>query len=209
MNFVINRINQESLTVENTNGEIEVPFALRTRGGTTNGVISFTKISGDYCSVSGSNLTATQAGNCIITVTMAGSRNYLSITSETITVRIRNYVLLQFNTPDNSNSGIKISSSVPLTKDVDVCTSGCVPTIASSDVFEGSEGDLIILTGTNFTSVTKLYFNIYTEASTFVADSDTQLSVRIPAGLPLGDTTIEVASPGGRSNRYFDFAILP
>ena len=209
INFVINRINQESLTVENTNGEIEVPFALTPRGGTTNGAISFTKISGDYCSVSGSNLTATQAGNCVITVTMAGSRNYLSITSETITVRIRNYVLLQFNTPDNSNSGIKISSSVPLTKDVDICTSGCVPTIASSDVFEGSEGDLIILTGTNFTSVTKLYFNIYTEAPTFVADSDTQLSVRIPAGLPLGDTTIEVVSPGGRSNRYFDFAILP
>jgi hypothetical protein len=209
INFVLNRINQASLTVENTNGEIEVPFALKARGGTTNGTISFTKISGDYCSVVGSNLTATRAGNCVITVTMAGSRNYLSITSETITVKIRNYVILQFNVPNNSNSGITISSSVPLRKDVDVCTTGCVPTIVSSDVFEGGEGDLVILTGTNFRSVTKLYFNIYTEATTFIADSDTQISLRIPAGLPLGDTTLEVVSPGGRSNRYFDFAILP
>ncbi|CAB4338864.1 unannotated protein [freshwater metagenome] len=205
ISFVINRINQETLTVENTNGEVEVPFTMKAFGGSTNGSVSFTKISGDYCSVSGSLLTATQAGSCVVTVTMTGNRNYLPVTSETVTVRVRNFINFQFSAP----SGVVIKPFVPLVKDVDVCTSGCVPTITGSDVFEGAEADLVLLFGTNFLGVTKVYFNIYTEAPNFVADSDTQISVRVPANLPVGDATIEVVSPGGTSNRYFDFYILP
>jgi uncharacterized protein (TIGR03437 family) len=94
-------------------------------------------------------------------------------------------------------------------KGPDVCTSGCVPTIASADIYDVAEGDLIVLTGTNFLGVTKVYFNIYTEAPNFIADSDTQISLRVPADLPQGDATIEVVSPGGTSNRLFDFVILP
>jgi hypothetical protein len=67
---------------------------------------------------------------------------------------------------------------------------------------------LIILTGLNFQGVTKVFFNIYTEAPNFNVDTDTQISVRVPA-LPLGDATIEVVAPGGTSNRLFDFVILP
>jgi hypothetical protein len=94
-------------------------------------------------------------------------------------------------------------------KGPDVCTTGCVPTITSANTYDVSEGDLIVLTGTNFLTVTKVYFNIYTEGPNFIADSDTQISVRVPADLPLGDATIEVVSPGGTSNRLFDFIILP
>jgi hypothetical protein len=209
INFVLNRIGQETITVENTNGEIEVPFALKTIGGSTNGTVSFAKVSGEFCSISTLTLTATQAGNCVITVTMTGNRNYLPITSETITVRVRNFVLVQIFVPSNPVTGITIAPVTPLVKDQISCTSGCVPKITGSDVYEGAEGDLVILTGTNFATVTKVYFNIYTEAPNFVADSDTQISVRVPADLPLGDATIEVVSPGGTSNRYFDFTILP
>jgi uncharacterized repeat protein (TIGR02543 family) len=209
INFVLNRISQETITVENTNGEIEVPFALKTIGGSTNGTVSFAKVSGEFCTVSSLTLTATQAGNCVITVTMTGNRNYLPITSETITVRVRNFVLVQIFVPSNPVTGITITPGTPLATDQISCTSGCVPKITGSDVYEGAEGDLVILTGTNFATVTKVYFNIYTEAPNFVADSDTQISVRVPADLPLGDATIEVVSPGGTSNRYFDFTILP
>jgi hypothetical protein len=94
-------------------------------------------------------------------------------------------------------------------KGPDVCTSGCVPKITSADIYDVAEGDLIVLTGTGFTGVTKVYFNIYTEAPNYNVDSDTQISVRVPADLPLGDATIEVISPGGTSNRLFDFIILP
>jgi hypothetical protein len=209
IDFIINRINQDSITVINTNGEVEVPFTLRTSGGSTGGALSFAKVSGESCSVSGSSLTATAAGLCLITVTMAGNRNFVPVTSETITVRVRNFVLVIFEAPSNTTTGISIAPTTPLTKGPDACTSGCVPRVTGADVYDVAEGDLIVLTGVSFTGVTKVYFNIYTEAPNFNVDSDTQISVRVPADLPQGDATIEVVSPGGTSNRLFDFIILP
>jgi hypothetical protein len=209
INVVINRISQETVTIQSVNGEVDVPFALFASGGSTSGTLSFTKVSGDYCSVSGITLTATQAGSCVVTVTRPGDRNYLAYTSASVSVKVRNFVIVVFVVPANTDTGITIAPSVPVVKGPDVCTSGCVPTIASADVYDVVEGDLIVLTGTNFLGVTKVYFNIYTEAPNFIADSDTQISVRVPADLPQGDATIEVVSPGGTSNRHFDFIILP
>jgi hypothetical protein len=209
INVVINRIVQETVTIQSVNSEVDVPFTLIATGGSTNGAITFAKVSGANCSVTGTTLTATQAGSCIVTVTRAGNRNYLPFTSESVTVKVRNFVLLVFATPVNSSSGITITSSVPLTKGPEVCTTGCVPRITSADVYDVAEGDLVTLTGVSFNGVTKVYFNIYTEAPNFNIDTDTQLSVRVPAGLPQGDATIEVVSPGGTSNRLFDFIILP
>jgi hypothetical protein len=209
INVVINRISQETVTIESVNGEVDVPFALFASGGSTSGTLSFTKVSGDYCSVSGTTLTATQAGSCVVTATRPGDRNYLAYTSASVSVMVRNFVIVVFVVPANTDTGITIAPTVPVVKGPDICTSGCVPTIASADVYDVVEGDLIVLTGTNFLGVTKVYFNIYTEAPNFIADSDTQISVRVPADLPQGDATIEVVSPGGTSNRLFDFIILP
>jgi hypothetical protein len=209
INVVINRISQETVTIQSVNGEVEVPFTLIATGGSTNGAISFTKVTGTYCSVSGITLTATQAGSCEITVTRAGNRNYLAFTSESVTVRVRNFVMVQIYVPENTNTGITIAPTVPVVKGPDTCSTGCVPKIVSADVYDVAEGDLIVLTGQSFNGVTKVYFNIYTEAPNFNVDSDTQISVRVPADLPQGDATIELVSPGGTSNRLFDFIILP
>jgi hypothetical protein len=209
INVVINRISQETVTIQSVNGEVDVPFTLIATGGSTSGAITFAKVSGTYCSVNGTTLTATQAGSCEITVTRAGNRNYLAFTSESVTVRVRNFVMVQIYVPENTNTGITIAPTVPVVKGPDTCSTGCVPKIVSADVYDVAEGDLIVLTGQSFNGVTKVYFNIYTEAPNFNVDSDTQLSVRVPADLPQGDATIEVVSPGGTSNRLFDFIILP
>jgi uncharacterized repeat protein (TIGR02543 family) len=209
INFIINRIGQESVTIVTTNGEVEVPFTLQASGGSTSGAVTFTKLSGTSCSVAGNSLSATAAGLCVLTVTRAGNRNYLPFTSESITVMVRNFVIFQVTAPANPVTGITITPTTPIVKGPDVCTSGCVPKLTGADVYDVAEADLIILTGTNLLTVTKVYFNIYTEAPNFTADSDTQISVRVPADLPQGDATIEVVSPGGTSNRLFDFIILP
>ena len=209
IDFIINRIGQESVTIVTTNGEVEVPFTLQASGGSTSGAVTFTKLSGTNCSVTGNSLSATASGQCILSVTRAGNRNYLPFTSESITVMVRNFVIFQVVNPGNPITGITITPTTPIVKGPDVCTSGCVPTLTSADVYDVAEADLIILTGTNLLTVTKVYFNIYTEAPNFTADSDTQISVRVPADLPQGDATIEVISPGGTSNRLFDFIILP
>jgi uncharacterized repeat protein (TIGR02543 family) len=209
INVVINRIAQETVTIQSVNGEVDVPFTLIATGGSTSGAITFAKVSGTYCSVTGTTLTATQAGSCEITVTRAGNRNYLPFTSESVTVRVRNFVMVQIYVPENPITGITIAPTVPIVKGPDTCSTGCVPKIVSADIYDVAEGDLIVLTGVSFNGVTKVYFNIYTEAPNFNVDSDTQLSVRVPADLPQGDATIEVVSPGGTSNRLFDFIILP
>lgn len=65
-----------------------------------------------------------------------------------------------------------------------------------------------MLTGTNLTGTTKVIFNVFTETTSFTVDSDTQITVQIPADLPAGETGIEVVAPGGTSSRNFDLEIL-
>jgi hypothetical protein len=50
-----------------------------------------------------------------------------------------------------------------------------------------------------------------TPAITFNADSDTQITVQVPAGLVTNSNdSIEVVTPGGISSRNFDiFTVLP
>ena len=124
-------------------------------------------------------------------------------------MRVRNFVVVVAAAPSNPVTGITIAPTTPIVKGPDVCTTGCVPTLVGADVYDVAEADLILLTGTNLSTVTMVFFNIYTEAPNFTANSDTELAVRVPAGLTQGDATIEVVSPGGTSNRLFDFVILP
>jgi hypothetical protein len=217
INVIINRISQETVTIQSVNGEVEVPFTLIATGGSTNGAISFTKVTGTYCSVSGVTLTATQAGSCEITVTRAGNRNYLAFTSESVTVRVRNFVAIQIVVPSNPITGITIAPSTPLTKGPTACTTGCVPSITSIDVLRAAEGDLVLITGLSFNQVNKVYFRLDTfsptddvEAPNFAVDSDTQISVRVPADLVVGEFyTIRLATPDKTSARFYDIEILP
>jgi uncharacterized repeat protein (TIGR02543 family) len=217
INFIINRIGQESVTIENTNGEVNVPFTMIARGGNTNGALSFTIVSGSACSVLGNQLRASEAGACVVTVTMAGNRNYLSITSETITVRVRNFVTIAIELPSNPNTGITIIPSTPLTKGPDSCATGCVPSITSISVFGATESQRVVITGLSFNGVNKVFFRLDTssptsdvEATTFDIDSDTQITVLVPVGLVIGEFyTIRVATPEKTSARFYELEILP
>jgi hypothetical protein len=108
----------------------------------------------------------------------------------------------------NPTTGITITPTVPLTKGPDVCTTGCVPTISQVAPFTAYVGDIIVLTGTNLNGTSKVIFNVFTEATNFTVNSDTQITVQIPTGLPAGETGIEVVAPGGTSARNFDLEIL-
>jgi hypothetical protein len=113
---------------------------------------------------------------------------------------------------NNFSTGVTLSSTVTLSKGSDVCTTGCVPTITSVLPYEGYVGDMIVITGTNFTGATKVIFGVFTEASNFSNDPatpDTKITVQVPAGLTPGYIGIEVRAPGGISPRNFDFELLP
>jgi len=208
--FTINRINQDPVTIDGINGEVDVPYTLVYRGGNNPNVpATFTKVSGAACTVSGSSLSATEAGICVVRVTVPANLNYLEITSDSITVRVRNYVFIPVFTFGNGTTGISVSSSTTLKKDEDSCTTGCVPTLTLSTPYEGAEGDVVTLTGTFFTGARRVIFNVFTDATSFSVDSDTTISVQVPAGLTPGDGTIEVVTARGTTPRYFDFTVLP
>jgi hypothetical protein len=67
---------------------------------------------------------------------------------------------------------------------------------------------MLVITGINFLGASKVVFNVFTLATNFNVDSDTQITVQVPDGLPAGETGIEVVAPGGTSARNFDLEIL-
>jgi hypothetical protein len=207
----VNRIAQATVTIENVNGEVTVPFTLKAVGGNNpTGALTFTMVLGAGCTVTGNILTASAAGACKVRVTMTGNRNYLPVTSDTVTVSVRNFQFIPvFTFGGSGGTGVTISSSTPVTKGADRCATSCVPTLTLSNPYQGSANDVVVLTGTYFTGATRVIFNVFTDATSFSVDSDTQITVQVPTGLTPGDGTIEVETPGGVSARYYDFTVLP
>jgi hypothetical protein len=85
----VNKANQSPITVSSS-GSVRwgTSLALTATGGTTNGSLTWNKVSGTTCSVSGSSLSSTGGGDCVVTVTMAGNANYNPVTSADFTVQL-------------------------------------------------------------------------------------------------------------------------
>ena len=211
INFIVNQIAQAPVTIDNFNGEITVPFYLLVSGGSNpSATPEFNKISGTTCTLTDNRIDATSSGQCQVTVTIPANRNYLAATSDTATILIRNYQIVPVFNFGNGSSGIPLSTKTPLTIGVISCVTGCAPTITSASPDSARVGDVIILTGTNFTGVIRIVFNIFIDAIMFNADSDTQITVQIPEGvIPTDMDGIDVITPGGTSMRFYDFTILP
>jgi hypothetical protein len=220
----IEQIDQPTLVLPDFTGDFTFPVKLETTGGaTTTPAVTYEAITGTatncrvvYGPITGSgglsvwSIQADSAGTCSVIATKAADRNYRVVISDTATVKVLQFILVTYipEVVPNTTTGITITPTVPLTKGSDACTTGCVPTITSVAPFTGYVGDIIVLTGTNLTGTTKVIFNVFTEATNFTVDSDTQITVQIPAGLPAGEMGIEVVAPGGTSSRNFDLEIL-
>jgi hypothetical protein len=220
--LIIEKIDQPELVLSNLTGDLSFPVTLRTTGGhastpaatyqAINGTATSCRISYGVLSNSGGlsvwYLQADSAGSCSVIATKPADRNYRVAISDTSTITVLEFKLFVYPVVENTNTGITIIPTVPLTKGPDSCTSGCVPQILSLDFYTRYPGDMLVITGKNFTGTSKVIFNVFTEASNFSVDSDTQITVQVPAGLPAGETGIEVVAPGGTSARYFDLEVL-
>jgi precorrin-2 methylase len=119
--------------------------------------------------------------------------------------------------PTNTNTGVQVSGSTTPTKGSSACVTGCVPGITSINVLSARATATVVITGLSLSAVTKVYFRLDTttatsdvEAATVTVNSDTQLSVVVPAGLVTGEFyTIRVATPDKTSARFYDIEILP
>lgn len=80
------------------------------------------------------------------------------------------------------------------------------PTIMNFSPGTGTAGDGVVITGTNLTGASGVYFT-GTAATSFTVDSDTQITATVPAGATSGP--IAVAAPGGLTTSTDDFMITP
>ena len=231
----IEQIDQPALVVPDLTGDLTFPVRLEAKGGAlTTPAVTFEAIAGTatncrvvFAPIPGSasqsvwSLQADSAGTCSAIATKPADRNYRVVISETATVSVLQFVQAVF-IPDvvvNQSTAITLAPSTPpLTKapDSNVCTTGCVPKIISINVLDAVVADLIVITGLSFNGVTKVYFRLDTfsptddvEAPNFTVDSDTQISVLVPAGLAPEFYTIRVATPDKTSARFYDIEILP
>ena len=79
---------QAQLVVSSTQGTQGTPLALSVTGGSGTGSVSYTVANGTAtgCTLTGTNLTATSTGTCLVTATKAGDANYNSVSSSQTTV---------------------------------------------------------------------------------------------------------------------------
>jgi hypothetical protein len=171
----VEQIDQPELVITNLTGELTFPIRLVTTGGSptiSSVVFSVTASTATNCRVVyGSivaggpelwSLQADSAGSCSVRASKLQTRNYRTTISETATVSVLQFTeFTRAQTPiTNFSTGVTISSSIPLTLGAISCTSNCTPRINSISAYTGYVGDMLILTGINFTGATKVIFNV-------------------------------------------------
>ena len=88
--ITIGKIDQAALTITSTSGTYGMPLALSVIGGSDNGSVSYSvdDAGSAGCSVASAVLSATSAGTCGVTASMAANGNYNAVSSPSTTITI-------------------------------------------------------------------------------------------------------------------------
>jgi hypothetical protein len=88
--ITIAKTSQAALTITSTSGIYSSPLTLAVSGGSDNGAVSYTLDSAGSagCSISGGSLSATGAGTCSVTATMAANADFNAVSSPATTITI-------------------------------------------------------------------------------------------------------------------------
>jgi hypothetical protein len=210
VSWIINQINQESLTVKSLFQEgITVPFDIQYTGGTTGGTVSGTIVAGgtaSNCYFVGRNLRANSTGTCLIQLTMLGNQNYRDVTTDVTTVLIAKFVQNTFNfDAPPAGTVIALNSQVPIVLGPISCTENCQPTITDVSPMSVTVGSLISITGTNFTGADTVIFNRNILVTTFQVDNNgTTITVSVPSNAVSaeGAGSVTVRNAGKPSFRF-------
>ena len=81
------KLSQSTLSITQSTVAYKNALSLTTSGGSTGGSVTFTYVSGP-CSISGSTLTPSGAGTCVVNATMAGDATYDPVTSANKSITI-------------------------------------------------------------------------------------------------------------------------
>jgi hypothetical protein len=148
---------------------------------------------GTVVTILGSNFTGATA--IAFNGTAATSFTVVSATQITVTV------------PAGATTGpITVTAPTGTATSANPFVVGIPPTVTSFTPTTGPVGTVVVITGTNFTSVTSVAFN-GTTAPTFTPNSATQITATVPAGATTGP--ISVTTPVGTGVSASSFTVIP
>ena len=190
---------QDTLTITTSNGVFNgnpSSLSLFTVGGTDTGTVTYSIAAGGSasgCSITGSQLSVTSAGNCRVVATKAATPNYLVAISDTATITFSQFVSYQPVQTQSAPTQIPLSGQNAL----DLSQANTVPAITGvflvSSTYE--------INGTGFTGVTRVIIG-GTEA-TISSSTPTKIVIN-GAGLMPGPLFIECSDGRiGPSPFYF------
>ena len=163
------------------------------------------------CSIENGSISASSTGTCLVRTTRPADDNYEAKASpiKTITFRELERPLATSQAAPSAQETITIGiqGGTGLNRGETTCTTGCVPTITSISPGSLAPLSLLTITGTNFNTATEIIFNRRYRTTTFQINSDTEIVVQIPAGLPAGAGSLSVVASGGTSFRFSELII--
>jgi len=198
------KANQAALSITSTNGTYGSTITLTTSGGTTAGSILYAVAgsgnSATGCSVSSGVLSATSAGDCLVTATMAGSGSYETVSSSqtTITFAKASQSALSITTASGTygttltllTSGGSGSGNVTYSVSTGTASSCSV----SGDALTAGSGGTCLVTATKAESTNYLSISSSQTTVTFSAATVT-LSSFNAVTKTFGDTAFSLTAP--------------
>ena len=190
---------QDSLTVNSTSGVFQVApstLTLYSSGGTDTGTVTYSVVAGGTasgCSISGTQLTVSSAGNCKVVATKAATNNYLIAYSDTATITFSQFISYQPVQTQSTPSQIPISGKNSL----DTSQVNSVPAVTGVFLV----GSTYEINGTGFTGVSRVVIG---GADISISSSTSTKIVVNSAGLFPGPLFIECSDGRiGPSPFYF------
>ena len=206
------RANQVTLTVATSTGSFDSPLNLVTHGGSGSGALSFSVTNGTAsgCGATGTALSATSPGTCVVRATKAGDGNYVSETSAAVTFTFTRAA--QASLVVNSPSGV-FGSKASL-----VTTGGSGQGAVTYRILGGTalhcavSGNLVTAasTGQCVVQVTKAQDADYlaaTQTATVTFTKAPQSSVSVVSVSGVFGRTIALAATGGNGGGHLSFTL--
>jgi uncharacterized repeat protein (TIGR02059 family) len=206
--ITINSGTQLTLSIATRSGTGGSPLTLFTNGGSGSGALTYTldPLVQSSCLLAGAVLTPSFAsgtsGTCFVKATKAADAAFTATSSATTAIFFTAYLPVveqtmtcPAGTVPSAPSGIGVGSCIQVLAPVSPAAgdSGAAPKITSLSASSGLVGETIIITGTGFSTVTRVQFGSKS-TNTFTATATT-ITVAVPTGATRG--RVMVVSPTG------------
>jgi 6,7-dimethyl-8-ribityllumazine synthase len=205
---------QAALTITTLSGTFNVPLTLATSGGSSTGAVTYAVVTGTGCAVTGSSLSDTTAGTCLVTATKAGDTNYLAVSSAQTSVTFAQATQAAltittlsgtFNVPLTLTTTGGAGTGAVTYAAVNGTATGCLVTSSSSSLSSTTAGTCLVTAtkaaDTNYSAVSSVQTTV-----TIAASAQAALTLTSTTGTY--GTKVTLASIGGSGTGALSYAVV-